>query len=275
MTRPRIACLLAALLAASLFLYGQKPFKQYPDTIEDYSDYPLPSDWEKPAEWVFARLKYRDIARFRFGRDLYWTMDYPRGDRHLAQGARRLTTIDARSIEQVVELDGDDDIYNWPFLYAVEVGFMDLTEESAAQLRAYLNRGGFLMVDDFHGDVQWDNFLRNLDMIAPDFAIDDLNARDPIFHTVTDVNELIQIPGLQYVESGLTYEQHEGPGDSSGVTPHFRAVRDAKGRIIVVICHNMDLGDAVEHSDNPLFPERFSALAYRVWINYVVYNLTH
>lgn len=268
MKRSRIAGLLTALLAASLFLYGQKPFQQYRETAEGYSNFPLPENWDKPAEWVFARLKYRDTERFRYGRDLYWTMDYPRGDRHLAEGVRRLTTIDARSVEQVVELDGDDDIYNWPFLYAVEVGFWDLTEENAAQLRTYLDRGGFLMTDDFHGDPEWENFLRNMDLIAPDFTIDDLEASDPIFHTVSDIKELIQIPSAQYLETGVTYEK-------GGVIPRFRAVRDAKGRIIVVICHNMDLGDAIEHSDNPLYPERFSSLAYRVLTNYVVYDLTH
>jgi len=273
MTRFGIASLLGVLLAGSVLLYAQNPFKQYRDTVEDYSNYPLPSDWQNPAEWVFARLKYRDSRRFEFGRDYLWTMDYPRGDRHLVQGVRRLTTIDARSVEQVTELDGTDDIYNWPFLYAVEVGFMDLTEESAAQLRTYFDRGGFLMVDDFHGEMQWDNFLRNMDMVSPDFDIVDLTVQDTIFHTSSDVNELIQIPGEQYLESGHTYEDPDR--DSSGVVPHFRAIRDKRGRIIVVMCHNMDLGDAVEHSDNPRYDERFSALAFRVWTNYVVYDLTH
>ena len=275
MKRAGIAGLTGVLLLGSVLLYAQKPFQQYRDTAEDYSDYPLPPDWEKPAEWVFARLKYPDIRRFEFGRSLYWTMDYPRGDRHLAQGVRRLTTIDARSVEQVTDPDGSDDIYNWPFLYAVEPGFMDLTEEQAAQIRTYLDRGGFLMFDDFHGDRQWDNFQRNLDMIVPDYDVVDLDAKDPIFHVLADINELIQIPGAQFLQSGLTYEKPGGEFDRSGIGPHFRAVRDKKGRIMVVICHNMDLGDAVENSDDPLYPERFSALAYRVLTNYVVYGLTH
>jgi hypothetical protein len=267
-TRVGVAAVLAALLAGSAFLYAQKPFKQYRETAEGYGDYPLPDHWDRPSEWIFARLKYPDLFRLEFGIDRYWTMDYPRGDRHLAQGIRRLTTLDARPVEQVVELDGSDDIYNWPFLYAVEVGFMDLDEEKAEQLRKYLDRGGFLMVDDFHGEPEWENFLYNLDLVMPDALIEDLSPRDPIFHTVSDVNELIQIPSEGYVVTGLTYEK-------GGVTPHFRAVRDKKGRIAIVICHNMDLGDSIEHSDNPEYAERFSALGYRVLTNYVVYNLTH
>lgn len=258
----------AASLAGSVLLYAQKPFQQYRETVEDYSNFPLPDDWNSPAEWVFARLKYRDVARFQYGTDLYWTMDYPRGDRHLAQGVRRLTRVDARSVEQVTELDGSDDIYNWPFLYAVEVGMWDLTEAQADQLRTFLERGGFLMVDDFHSEEEWNNFEYVMDLVLPGHDVVDLDAKDGIFHTVSDVNELVQIPSAQYMQSGVTYEK-------GGVAPHFRAIRDAKGRIAVAICHNMDLGDSVEHSDNPLYPERFASLGYRVLTNYVVYALSH
>lgn len=270
MTRLRWVAAVLLLLCATVFVHAQKPFQQFRDTAEDYSDFPLPSDWQKPAEFVFARLKYEDINRFQLGRSLYWTMDYPRGDRHLAQGIRRLTSTDVRSVEQVTELDGSDDIYNWPFLYAVEVGMWDLTEEESAQLRTFLRRGGFLMVDDFHGPPEWENFVRNLDQIFAyeNYEIIDLTAQDPIFHAVADVNELIQIPSAQYMNNGLTYEK-------GGITPRFRAVRDASGRIVIAICHNMDLGDAVEHSDNPRYPERFSALGYRVTINYAIYALSH
>jgi len=268
MKRFGTVALLTVLLAGAAFLYAQKPFQQYRNTVEDYSDYPLPSNWDKPAEWVFARLKYRDIARFQYGTDLYWTMDYPRGDRHLAEGVRRLTSVDVRSVEQVVELDGSDDIYNWPFLYAVEVGFMDLTEENAAQLRTYLDRGGFLMVDDFHGDFEWDTFEQNMEMVLPGHVVEDLQVKDPIFHAVSDVDKLEQIPGAQYIQSGVTYEK-------GGVIPRFRAIRDKRGRIVVAICHNMDLGDSVENSDDPLYPERFASLGFRVMTNYVVYALSH
>lgn len=268
MTRLGIAALLAGLFTASLLLFAQKPFEQYRDTAEGYANYPLPPDWDKPAEWVFARLKYRDIARFQYGRDLYWTMDYPRGDRHLVQGIRRLTSIDARTVEQVTELDGSDDIYNWPFLYAVEVGFWDLTEAEAGQLRTYLERGGFLMVDDFHNEEEWNNFEYVMDLVLPGHDVVDLTVADQVFHTVADVKELIQIPSAQYMDSGVTYEK-------GGILPHFRAIRDKKGRVAVVICHNMDLGDSIEHSDNPEYPERFSAVGYRVLTNYVVYALSH
>ena len=147
--RPRSALTAVVLL---LVLWGvllaQKPFKEYPGEER----VPLPPDWNVPHEWVTARLMWRS---YRGGRMAFgfggWGTDYPGGDRNLIEGVRRLTRIDVRSVEQAVDLDGSDDVYNWPFLYAVEVGQWLLDENEAKQLRDYLDRGGFLMVDDFHG----------------------------------------------------------------------------------------------------------------------------
>ena len=197
-----------------------------------------------------------------------WAQDYPRADRQFSLALRRLTRLNVRSVEQPVNLDDGDDVYNWPFLYAVEVGMMDISDTDGEQLRDYLARGGFLMVDDFHGEEEWNNFEYALDKILPGHTVEDLVVGDSIFHTVSDVNELIQIPSAQYIQNGLTYEK-------GGIVPHFRAIRDKKGRIVVVICHNMDLGDSIENSDDPLYPERFSSLGYRVLTNYVVYALSH
>jgi hypothetical protein len=259
---------IAVLLAGWGVLLAQKPFKQYDITIE-HNNFPLPEDWDKPTDWVFARLKYRDPERAQYGDSYYWTMDYPQGDRHLAIGIRRLTTVDVRSVEQVTELDGTDDIYNWPFLYGVEVGHVDFTMEQAEQLRDYLLRGGFLMVDDFHGRFEWERFEYGMSLVFPDRPIVDLQQTDAIFHTLSDVDQLIQIPSAQYINSGLTYER------ADGYPANWRGILDDKGRVMVVINHNMDLGDAIEWSDNPRYPENFASTAYRVVTNYVVYNLTH
>src|SRR5450631_4324768 len=141
-------------LAAWGFLLAQAPFKEFPAL--EYENFPLPTDGNQKTEWTRARLRYPDIygypfadLRMRDGRPFpgYWTMDYPRSDRHLLEGVRRLTRIESKSVEQVVSLDGTDDIYNFPVLYAVEVGHWKLQERHARQLREYLLRGGFLMVD--------------------------------------------------------------------------------------------------------------------------------
>ncbi|MGA3189826.1 MAG: DUF4159 domain-containing protein [Bryobacteraceae bacterium] len=266
--------------AAWSVLRAQKPFKEWP-AIE-YSDFPLPDDYQVKHEWTRARLRYSDITGYP-GRSYYgpnfagfWTMDFPRSDRHLLAGVRRLTRIDSRSVEQVVSLDGSDDVYNWPVLYGVEVGHWNLTDEEAAQLRDYLLRGGFFMVDDFHGTApyrgvpEWDTFTHSMSKVFPERPIEDIPDDDQIFHTLYDLQERFQVPGAIYFESGLTYEAGE-----TGKVPHWRCIRDEKGRIMVAICHNMDLGDAWEHSDEPRYLEKWASLAYRIAMNYFVYDLSH
>jgi uncharacterized protein DUF4159 len=274
--RYRSAVLLAAAaLGLFGFLRAQRPFRQY--NAAEYEDFPLPPDWNVKTEWTRARLRYPSVyARFG-GEDLNWTIDYPRSDRHLLQGIRRLTRIDTRSVEQVVDLDGSGDVYNWPTMYAVEVGHWALPDDQAAQLREFLLRGGFLMVDDFHGDQryhnvlsEWKVFLASIRRVFPDRPIVDLPDSDPIFHTVYDLNDRFQVPGWQYHFSGRTNEAGE-----TGKTPHWRAIYDDKGRVMVAICHNMDLGDAWEWSDDPRYPEKFARLAYQIAVNYFIYDLTH
>jgi hypothetical protein len=256
-------------------LRAQRPFRQY-EALE-YDDFPLPSDYQKPAEWTRARLRYPGVFRGWRGADLSWTTDYPRSDRHLLQGVRRLTRIDSRSVEQVVDLDGSDDIYNWPMLYAVEVGHWALNEQQAAQLRDFLLRGGFLMVDDFHGDQpyhgvssEWQVFVASMTKVFPDRPIEELDNSNPIFHTIYDLDQRFQVPGWGAARRGITYE-----AGATGMTPHWRGIFDDKGRVMVAICHNMDLGDAWEWSDDPRYPEKFASLAYRIAMNYFVYDLTH
>jgi hypothetical protein len=255
-------------LAAWGLLRAQKPFKEYPGN--EYVDFELPADYQKKAEWTRARLRYPQYGGFGYGygRGNSWTTDYPRSDRHLLAGVRRLTRIDSKSVEQVVDLDGDSDIYNWPMLYAVEVGHWSLRDEQAAQLRDFLERGGFLMVDDFHGTREWSVFIESMQKVFPERQIVDLDDKDPIFHTLYDLDQRFQVPGWQFYRSGRTYEY-------DGFEAKWRGIFDDKGRIMVAICHNMDLGDAWEWSDDPRYAEKWASLAYRIAMNYFIYDLTH
>jgi len=261
-----VFCLLG--LAGWKLLEAQRPFKEYPGV--EYENFPLPEDYTQITEWTRARLAYPSFFSVHGRADGYrrWTVDYPRSDRHLLQGIRRLTRINTRSVEQVVTLDGQDDVYNWPFMYAVEVGYWNLPDDQAAQLREFLLRGGFFMCDDFHGTIEWNNFVATMKRVFPDREIVDIDNKDPIFHVIYDLDDRFQVPGLQYLYSGSVFEY-------DGFGAKWRGIYDDKGRLMVAICHNMDLGDAWEHSDNPQYPEKFAALAYRIAVNYVMYDLTH
>jgi hypothetical protein len=262
-------------LAAWGFLRAQAPWKEYPAL--EYENFEIPKDWNQKTEWTRARLRYPDIYGYPFvdlrmqnGKPFpgYWTMDYPRSDRHLMAGIRRLTRIETRSVEQVVSLDGSGEVYNWPTLYAVEVGHWRLPDDQTRQLREFLLRGGFLMVDDFHGTKEWNVFVESMRKVFPDRSIVEIPNSDAIFHTVYDLDERFQVPGAQYFESGKTYEQ-------DGYQPRWRAIYDDRGRVMVAICHNMDLGDAWEWSDDARYYERWASLAYRIAVDYFVYDLTH
>ena len=167
----------------------------------------------------------------------------------------------------MVDLDGDD-IFNYPWLYAVEVGHWNLSDAQAAKLREYLLRGGFLMVDDFHGSWEWDIFQSSLNKVFPDRPVVDIPNKDAVFHVLYDLDERFQVPGIVMFSTGLSYEQ-------DGVEAQWRGIYDDRERLMVAICHNMDLGDAWEWADWPRYPERYASLAYRVGINYIIYAMTH
>jgi hypothetical protein len=244
----------------------------------EYNNFPLPPDYQEKTEWAFARLMYPPVGRYYGGVEFNgtwkeggsnWTMDYPRSDRHLSAAVRRLTRIHARSAEEPVDLD-DNDVYDWPWLYGVEVGHWNLTDYQAKVMREYLLRGGFFMCDDFHGAIEWDVFQTSMRKVFPDRTIVDLPNDCPIFHTIYNLDDRYQVPGALFLETHLTYEKGE-----TGKTPHWRGIYDDQGRVMVAICHNMDLGDSWEHADNPEYPEHFSALGLRIGLNYLVYAMSH
>jgi hypothetical protein len=262
------AAVFAVLGVTYGFQYGggrRGPFR------ESYEELPLPADAGEKTEWAFARLKYPDYRGYGGGRGWFrggsWMTDSPKADRQFVQGVRRLSRVHTKSVEQYVDI-GTDEVYNWPWVYAVEVGHWGLTDAQCQRLRDYLLRGGFLMVDDFHGTREWDVFIASMNRVFPDRPIVELENSDQIFHVIYDLDQRFQVPGIAALSRGVTYEY-------DGYEPRWRAIYDDKHRVMVAICHNMDLGDAWEWADSPYYPERYASLAYRIGVNYIVYAMTH
>lgn len=227
-------------------------------------------------EYHFARLAYRgeydDLGgdfggrgRRGGGGNSYLT-DWPEAETFFLQGVRRLTRLDAGE-GRIVSLQ-DPELFDYPVLYAVEVGYWRLSDSDAAILREYLLRGGFLITDDFHGTVEWASFMESMHRVFPDRPVVEIEDHHPVLHTLFDLDERVQIPGIRPVLSGTTYER-------DGYTPHWRGIFDDRGNLMVVINFNMDLGDAWEHSDWPEYPEHLTALAYRFGVNYLIYAMSH
>jgi hypothetical protein len=230
-------------------------------------------DGNGKSEYSWSRLHYTaagsSYGGYGFGRG-NWSRDYPKADRQFLMALRRLTRIQARPTEQVVDLDSDgpSSIENFPWVYAVQVQTWTFTEPEAKRLREYLLKGGFIMVDDFHGAADWERFMSGMLMIFPDRPVEDLTDKDEIFHVLYDLSERFQVPGEHFVYDERTCERC--PNE-----PEWRGIRDDRGRIMVAICHNMHLGDAWEWADDPRYPEKFASLAFRIGIDYVMYGMTH
>jgi len=255
-------------------LIAQRAFRQYP-SVEYGESIPIPLDWKRPAEWTFARLMYppgpldgyypRFQGPWQQGLSL-WTQDYPRADRALVNAIRRITRVDARSVEQPVSLDDGDEIYNWPFLYAVQVGEWGLTDAEAHKLRDYLLRGGFFMADDCHGSAEQAYFENTMKKVFPDRPLVDIPDSDPIFHTIFDLDDRIQVPGSEHLATG-----HK----KDGIVPHWKGIYDDHGRIMVAFVLNSDIGDSWEFLDDPRYPVKYTVFGTKLGVNYVIYAMTH
>ena len=253
-----------ALLCCITAVFAQRGgFRPFMD--DDDAAMPLPPDAKEKTEWAFARLQYPS-GRF-YGYRGYWTIDYPKADRQFVQGVRRLTRLHARSVEEIVNLD-DDKVFEFPWIYAVEVGHWMLTDAQCKKLREFLLRGGFLMTDDFHGSEEWAVFMASMSRVFPDRPMVEIENKDAIFHVLYDLDERFQVPGIVNYPFQKTFEK-------DGVDPHWRGIYDDRGRLMVGVCFNADNGDAWEWADSPYYPEKFASMAYRIGINYIIYAMTH
>ena len=270
----RVGVAIGLVVVSGLYAF-QKPFQEY-FSEEGYNNFPLPPDYREQTEFVFARMMYPQGNWGIFGRlwrfdwrkgNSAWTNDYPRSDRHFTLALRRLSRVQVRSVEQAVDPFDGDDVFNWPFLYCAGPDQWNFTDEQYARVREYLNRGGFILGDDFWGSSDWAYFERNMSRLFPGKPIVEIENSDPIFHAVFDLDDRFQVSGAWSI-GGRPYL-------SDGIDPHWRALYDDKRRIQFAVLFNHDTGDSWEWADEPRYPERYSALGIRTGVNYVVYALTH
>jgi Domain of unknown function (DUF4159) len=257
----RMGLIVAVVLLSTLtsVVFAQfRGYRRYAPT----PDQPLSGE---PKEWTFARLAY-DGGGYRGGGS--FATDYPGAEYHFSQAVERLTRIDVHPDGHVVS-PNTDQLFDYPWLYGVEVWSWSFTDAQASRMREHLLRGGFLMVDDFHGQDEWQLFVAGLRTIFPDRLIEDIPATDAVYSLAYEIDERLQVPGPNFMYSGVTYERPDG------VTPHWRGIRDDAGRWMVVISHNIDYGEGWEQADNPDYPEAFTRQAYEVAINYLIYDMTH
>ncbi len=219
-----------------------------------------------PREFYFSRAAYTGYYRFRDYRS--WQVDFPKADRQFLIGLRRLTNLDAYEAENPVRLT-DPALGRYPFLYSVEVGYMQLTDAEVQGLRRYLLAGGFLVVDDFWGSFEYANFAAEIQRVLPGYPVVDITLDHPIFNCFYNITEIVQVPNVgQGIQGGPTWE-------SDGYHPSVKGIYDERGRLMVVVNWNTDLGDAWEWAENPYYPLKFSTYAYQMGVNYIIYAMSH
>jgi hypothetical protein len=241
---------------------------------------PTESDRKGVPEWevdpgfksdcfTFVRIRYTS----RWRGDAWWT-DAPDSDLNFSFRLQQMTSLKVDPKGRILELT-DPELFDYPFIYMLEVGSLEFSEEEITCLRRYLLNGGFLMVDDFWGEAEWENFREQIERVFPNREIVDLPLDHKIFHCVFDLKEKPQVPGIQaaryYRGTNITWERP----DAREV--HYRAIFDDKQRMMVIICQNTDLGDGWEREGEEewYFHEFSERKAYPMGINIVFYAMTH
>lgn len=220
-----------------------------------------------------------EIARLVFDNNMlnswgpgrpWWAIDWPDAEEHFTTGVARYTSIDIAADSRHIRL-GDPALFDFPWLFVQQVGRWQLSNAEKTQLREYLLRGGFMVVDDFHGPEQWSIFSNVLAEVLYDYEIVDIPTGDELLHVLYELEQRTQIPGRRHLFSnGSNTEVHMPHGP-----PRWRGIYDDQNRLMVAINFNMDMGDAWEHADDPAYPLPMTSLAYRFGINYLIYAMTH
>jgi hypothetical protein len=234
---------------------------------------------KKPAElkfqhasFTFVRVKHSDNPAQGF-RGARWMTDYPDSDLNLSARFTKDTGLKSDPKGKVLSLT-DPDLKNYPFIYLVEPGRMVLSDAEAKGLRDYLEGGGFLLVDDFWGNAEWDNFAAEFKKVFPDREPKELPLDHPVFHCFYEIAEKPQVPSIHVA---LTLEGTKGISERvDAEKARFQGIADDRGRLMVLICHNTDLGDGWErqHESDYYFRQFCQKKAYPMGVNILVYALT-
>jgi hypothetical protein len=233
-------------------------------------------------DFVVCRLMYTEVRSEPNGGG--WRTDYPLGEINLTIRFSELTrtpvswagTASARVPNHWVVRPTDDALFQCPFVIASDVGTIGLRDDEALRLREYLLKGGFLWVDDFWGPLAWEQWSYELGKVLPPdlYPVEDIPLTDPIFRSQFVVEKVPQITNIRFWRATRGAQTSERGADSA--VPHFRAVRDGRGRIMVAMTHNTDVADSWEREgEDPAFFYQFSPDGYAFGVNVLLHALTH
>ena len=248
------------------FREGSLPARYAPDEMPD-------------GGFVVCRLSYDSVRSERSG--IGWETDYPYAEINLTTRLSELTKTrvsrdeDGTPNHYVVRLT-DDTLFNCPMIVASDVGTIGLRDREVERLRTYLLKGGFLWVDDFWGSAAWAQWASQITRVlpSPDFHIEDVPLTDPMLHSMFEMKQIPQITNILFWRQTGGTETSERYEDSADV--HLRAIRDGKGRVMVLMSHNTDVADSWEREgEDPGFFYQFSPDGYALGIDVLLHAMTH
>lgn len=228
--------------------------------------------------FMFCRIMFNNASN---GDGAGWSVDWPRADENLSFRFSELTrTPVSRGTagefnHVVISLKDAAPLSHCPFIMMTEPGGAFFDEAEAAGLKTYLDKGGFLWADDFWGDYAFEHWMNEVRKALPssDYPLIDVPLDHPLFHVLYDIKAIPQIPSINfwYGTGGRTSER-----GADSAQPHVRAISDREGRILVVMTHNTDFGDAFEREgDSREYFETFAGAGYAFGVNTLLYSLTH
>ena len=211
-------------------------------------------------KFTFVRLRFEPMGGgdgWR-GRDLKWDHDYPRGERHFQRILHELTTIRTHLDESNILTVDDPELMKYPVAYMSEPGFWAPSEKDVEGLRAYLQKGGFIIFDDFAGQ-HWYNFAEQMRRVLPDAQLIPLDSTHPVFDSFFHIESL-----------DFDHPYYRVKAQFIGIFED----NDPSKRMLAIANYNNDIGDYWEWSDEGFLPIALSNQAYRLGVNYVVYAMT-
>jgi hypothetical protein len=247
----RCIFLTAPLLLLCLILQDPSAFAQ----VFGFWRGPVVQNDPPPTEFVVARWRYRNNGNIG---GMGWAHNYPEGEMHLNEFIRGVTNVNVEHLSYRIVNVSSDEVFQYPFALVSEPGEMNLNEKEVYNLREYIHRGGFVLIDDFDGPWQFDNFRRQMRQAFPTQELYRLTAAHPAF-------------SLFYEIPSLTIFATYVPGDE----PIFYGLNNDDGTLAMVACFNNDLENFWDWYGSPAYPLRPATEAFRVGTNLVIYSMTH
>jgi hypothetical protein len=235
----------AVVLFTAAFAYGQR-FR---------FGFRVANNDPPPTELIVARWAYTAYGKFG---GTGWSHNWPTSDNHISQVISEATNVNTTGMSYRIVQLGSPEVFDYPFAVVSEPGEMALTDHEVDNLREFINRGGFVVLDDFDGAHDLNTLERDFHKAFPDKDFERLTIEHPVF------NNFFKIDALNITSPYLVDGE-----------PIFYGLKNQHGDLAVIACYNNDLENFWDYIDEGIYPLKPSVEAFRLGINFLIYSMSH